>query len=359
MLNLRVNYPSIPQEMDVFEKYTAGFTAPEKYNLLRTPLSFSVNAADAQAVCEWLKADYQLIQQTSDVVTIPSANSALFCILNWFKEQEKEIGVESTTFPGFRACADYFGLQQGMIECDEEGIIPAALQQYLETGKSRLVYIQPTVHNPGCFVMPAERRKKIAEVVRAFKDVYLLEDDAYRFLHDNPPPSFLSLMPERTIHVYSLSKPFNPFLKSAYIIYPKTVLKGIENIIRLTTSSGCSLFNNFGLYLMKSGELAGLMAEKQRIAKGWQQQINSIFAGLTYNMFPGSFHIWLSLGQLDTYAFTNFLRTKNIDVMDGVDFSLTGNRHHVRIALGSEWASPHLLPALELIGNTVRLETLF
>ncbi|WP_295126246.1 aminotransferase class I/II-fold pyridoxal phosphate-dependent enzyme [uncultured Chitinophaga sp.] len=358
MLNLRVNYPSIPQEMDVFEKYTAGFTAPDKYQLLRTPSSFYVSNRDAETVLNWLKCDIGRISETSDVVTIPSANSALFCILSLFKGREQEVGVENNTFPGFKMCAQHFGYKLGMIECDEYGIIPEALEQYLATGKSRLVYIQPTVHNPSCFVMPLERRLKIAEIVKSFKDVYLLEDDAYRFLHDNPPPAFLNLLPERTIHVYSLSKPFNPFLKSAYIVHPKNLLPGLENLIRLTTSSGCSLFADFGRWLMESGELQLLMLEKQRIAKDLKLKIDTIFTGLDYNLFPGSFHIWLSLGQLDTYQFTDFLRSRDIDVMDGADFSLTDNRHRVRIALGSEWSSPDLLPALALIGETVRREQL-
>ncbi|UYQ92852.1 PLP-dependent aminotransferase family protein [Chitinophaga horti] len=354
MLNLRVNYPSIPQEMDVFEKYTAGFTAPEKYNLLRTPASCYVDELSAQTLINWLHADVEAVSRSSRIATLPSANSALFCILSWFRSRETNVLIEETTFPGFRMCAEHFGYQQIPVACDEHGIIPDSLRMHLQSGKSRLVYIQPTLHNPSCFVMPLERREAILSVVREFDEVYLLEDDAYRFLHDNPPPTFLSLAPERTIHVYSLSKPFNPFLKSAYIVHPKNILDGLENLIRLTTSSGCSLFQDFGQYLFKSGELRKIVNEKQRVAREWHDKIDRLFSGLEYTLYPGSFHIWLSLGQMNCFALSDYLRTQQIDVTDGADFSASGDPHHIRIAFGSEWSSPRLQPALTLIADKVR-----
>ncbi|MCK7558654.1 aminotransferase class I/II-fold pyridoxal phosphate-dependent enzyme [Chitinophaga sedimenti] len=210
MLNLRVNYPSIPQEMPVFENYVSQFSDADRQRLLKTPASFYVDESNARTLIDWLKADYNEVNRVSRIATLPSANSALFCVLSQY-EGPREVAIETTTFPGFRMCAQHFGYQQIPVACDEEGMLPEALREYLQSGQGRLIYLQPTVHNPTCFVMPLARRQQLAAVVRAFPGVYILEDDAYRFLHDNPPPSFLSLMPERTIHVYSLSKPFNPF----------------------------------------------------------------------------------------------------------------------------------------------------
>lgn len=349
MLNLRVNYPSVRREIDVFQAYAQSLAAPEKYDLL-VPPGYAPDEAATRVICNWLQVAEDDIRQCSEIAAVPSANNAMFCILSVLRKTNTAIGAETFTFPGFRACAAELGYQVGDIACDDEGIIPAALQQYLETSSSKLVYLQPTVHNPTCSVMSLQRRQEIVAVIKTFKDVYLLEDDAYRFLHPDPPPSFLQLIPERTFHIYSFSKAFNPILKAAYIVYPKGTLPGIDNIIGLTASSACALFIHFGIHLIKGDLLKNIIREKQRIALEWHTRVAGLFQGLSYQMFPHSFHIWLKLEQgLTSSALTSHLHSQGIDVSNGTDFSVNGDTQHIRIALGTAWHSDQLLPALTAI----------
>ncbi len=349
MLNLRVNNPSVKQEMDVFQVYTQSLAAPEKYALLQPP-GYAPDEAATKVICNWLQVQEEDIRQCSEIAAVPSANNALFCILSVLRKTNTAIGAETFTFPGFRFCAAELGYQVDAIACDEEGILPVALQQYLETSNSKLVYLQPTVHNPTTSVMSLQRRQEIIAVIKTFKDVYLLEDDAYRFLHADPPPSFLQLIPERTFHVYSFSKAFNPILKAAYIVYPKGALRGIDNIIGFTASSACALFIDFGIHLMQGEQLKNIIKEKQRIALEWHARVKELFQGLSYQMFPGSFHIWLKLEHgLTSSALTSYLHSQDIDVPDGAAFAVNGDTEHVRIALGTAWHSDKMLPALTTI----------
>jgi len=349
MLNLRVNYPSVKQEIDVFQAYTQSLAAPEKYGLLQPP-GYAPDEVATKVICHWLQVAEDDIRQCSEIAAVPSANNAMFCILSVLRKTNAVIGAETFTFPGFRACAAELGYQVGAIACDDEGIMPVALQQYLETSTSKLVYLQPTIHNPTTSVMSLQRRQEIVAVIKTFKDVYLLEDDAYRFLHPDPPPSFLQLIPERTFHIYSFSKAFNPILKAAYIVYPKWGLPGIENIIGLTASSACALFIDFGLHLIKGEQLKNIIKEKQQIAREWHTRVADLFQGLSYQMFPHSFHIWLKLEHgLTSSALTSYLHGQAIDVTNGTDFSVNGDTEHIRIALGTAWHSDQMLPALTTI----------
>lgn len=347
MLNLRVNYPSIPKEMDYLQQYTQQLAAPEKYKLLHIS---PVAADEEQVLKNWL----QVPESTAVVVPTPSSNSGLYCVLQALRKDMMHIAVEPFTFPGFKWSAASFDYQLHSLESDAEGVIPTSLHRMLAKGECKLVYLQPTIQNPTGTVMSLERRKAIIEVVRAFPDVYILEDDAYRFLHPDPPASFLQLLPEQTIHLFSLSKPFNPLLKAAFILHPRGILDGIANFIQLTSSGTSIFFLKAGFYLMENGDLTSIIREKQAIAAGWQQQMARLFDGLSYSTFPNSFHLWLDTG--DNRLLTT-LREQGMDLPSGADFSVAGDTTYTRIALGTCWNDERLLPGLETIASVLQAAT--
>jgi Transcriptional regulators containing a DNA-binding HTH domain and an aminotransferase domain (MocR family) and their eukaryotic orthologs len=345
MLNLRVNYPSIPREMDVFLEYCKTINPSVASRLLHVPYQ-ALDPSGEAIVFNWLRAT----PEHSQLISLPSGNNALYCVLSFFRSITEHIAIEPTTFPGFKMGAASMNYQFHIIATDEEGMLPEALAEHLKTGKSKLIYLQPTIHNPTCNVMSLARRQAIAEVVRAFEDVYILEDDAYRFLHPDPPPSFLTIFPERTMHVHSMSKPFNPMLRAAYLAAPKGLLQGIENLVQLTSSGTSQLFTDFSLYLMKGELLKGIIRDKQQAAQALQEKIRQIFNGLSYKTFPSSYHIWLKADP----AITEQWKEKNIDIPPGAGFSLTDNSDHIRIALGMAWDQEELLPGLQTIAGTLK-----
>lgn len=348
MLNYRLNYPSVPRGIELVQSWMQQLAAPARYTLLQNP---PVTEREMQIVKNWLRVP----DSKSVVLPAPSSNTGLYCVLHNIRSSVRHIAVEPFTFPGFKMIAAEFGYQLHPVASDAEGILPDALRTLLAKGECKLVYLQPTIHNPTCSVMPLARRQAIAAVVEEFSDVYILEDDAYRFLHPSPPPSFLELLPNRTYHLFSLSKPLDPLLKAAFILHPEGTLPGIMNIIRLTTSGTSALCLKAGFHLMESGELAKLIKEKQHIAARLQEKMAQLFEGLRYSTFPNSFHIWLDTAKPDVLE---TLRVQHIDLPDGNDFSTSGNTTFTRIALGSCWDSDELVPQLEVIAKIVRKATL-
>lgn len=347
MLNLKLNYPSVPVEADIFQNYCQTLSPENKWDLLHPPYR-TLNDEALQTVRQWLMVP----EGAWKVAPLPSANNGVYCILTWFRGKTPAIACEPYTFPGFRMAAGALGFELRPIESDADGILPEALRQRLQAGDCKLVYLQPTVHNPTTSVMPLARREAIVAVMREFDDVYIIEDDAYRFLHPDPPPSFLQLAPEKTLHVYSLSKAFNPMVKSAYLVHPENTLQGIENIVHLSTSGTSRLFINFGLHLMNGPLLKSVMHEKQRIGLQWREKCEQTFSGLDFQMFPGSLHCWLHVPL--PAELCKQLNAQGIDVPDGAEFTVTGSNQYVRIALGAVWDNPELANSLATIAALVR-----
>ncbi|MGN6511618.1 MAG: aminotransferase class I/II-fold pyridoxal phosphate-dependent enzyme [Chitinophaga sp.] len=346
MLNLSMNYPSVPREMDAFLDFCRGLPPESQYAILHPPYR-PLSEADEAALGKWL----HFSPGNHHITLLPSANGGLSAVLTALRGQTEEIAVEAFTFPGFRQCALTEGYGLRVVGSDEEGMLPEKLEEALHKHPVKLVYMQPTVHNPTCAVMSETRRKAIVDVVRSFEGVYILEDDAYRFLHSSPPPSFLALAPERTIHLYSLSKAFNPMLKAGYAIHPRNVLPGLGDIVRMQSSGASLLFVRFGQHLIESGELLQIMEEKRSVAMRCAEQFKEIFNGVAYRTFPGSFHYWLPCK--DPGATVKKLQQENIDISDGRMFCLTDDDQYVRVALGTSWQRKELPDALRRVAEAL------
>ena len=347
MLNLKLNYPSLPVEAELFEAWTRTFSTEAKKDLLHPPYR-PLNSEAEQTVRQWLHVP----DGPYNIVSLPSANNGVYCILSWFKGKTRSIACEPYTFPGFKMTASLLDYQLAPIESDNDGILPDSLRRCLLEKDCKLVYLQPTIHNPTTRVMPLTRREAIVAVMREFEDASIIEDDAYRFLHPDPPPAFVELAPDKTLHVYSLSKAFNPMLRSAYLVHPAGTLQGIENLVQLTSSGTSRLFIAFGLHLMRSGQLLSTMQEKQRVGRQWYGECQNILQGLSFDMFPGSFHLWLQVPK--PADLSRQLYEQGIDVPQGADFTVSGTDQYVRVALGTVWDRPQLPDALNILADAVR-----
>ena len=85
------------------------------------------------------------------------------------------VGVEAPTYNGFLGILRARGAKTVPIECDAEGMIPAALEKAMAEQELRLVYLIPTYHNPTGRNMSLSRRQEILRLC-AEHDVPILED---------------------------------------------------------------------------------------------------------------------------------------------------------------------------------------
>lgn len=128
--------------------------------------------------------------------------------------------------PTYLAALQRFGMAGAEIvgvACDDDGLVPEALEAAVRTHRPKLLYTMPSFQNPSGRTLPADRRAAIARIA-ADLGLWILEDDPYGELHyDGPTPIPIAALDDaadRTIHISSLSKVLAPGLRLGYTRMP-------------------------------------------------------------------------------------------------------------------------------------------
>lgn len=153
------------------------------------------------------------------VLIAPGAQAALSAIIAAVLQPGEALVVEPLTYPGVKAAAALHGVRLVPCPVDAEGFVPEALERSLGQAGVAGVYLIPTSQNPTAGTMRIARRRTIAGLVAA-ADAWLIEDDPYSRLFDDPAPALASLAPEHSFHIATLSKVLSPGLRTAFVVPP-------------------------------------------------------------------------------------------------------------------------------------------
>jgi DNA-binding transcriptional MocR family regulator len=194
----------------------------------------------------------------------------------------------------------------------------------------------PTLHNPLGFVMNIEQREKLVSIAGRH-ELLIIEDAAYAFLVENPPPPLAALAPEITIYVSGLSKSIATGLRVGFVAAPPQWVPRIDRTIRATTWNTPALMTAITCGWIEDGTVVRLEAEKRRDATIRQSMARDILDGLEYVSHPASYFLWLALPEevrADQVVMT--LMRSNISVSTAEPFATTNHvPHAIRLALGS------------------------
>lgn len=334
MIDLKLNYPSVEQEVFVLRDYLKELSNRDSTDLFSFP-PYRGTEETLRTAADWLN----LAPEISNIVLCNSANHALSCVLGVLRPNHTTVLIEPFTYPAFKTLALRYGYRLKSCDFDDDGLTVEGIEKAVAATDSRLLYLQPTIHNPTCAVMPIERRRQIADFAQA-KNLLLIEDDAYRFLHPHPPPSFLDLIPENTVHIASLSKPFNPLVKTAFLAVPVRLTDSIVDWVRTTSSGNSSLLGDFANYILKKNILPGIVNAKKALACERQKIAEKIFERHVYRAFPSGFHLWLKLPKnIKASQISAQAAAENVSIASGADFALDdfeAGEKFIRLSLGAE-----------------------
>lgn len=248
------------------------------------------------------------------------------------------IAVDELTYPHFRAMAAERSIKLVACEGDDDGILPEALAEAATLHGVKAVYLMPTVHNPlGTVVSPA-RRLALANIIRQHR-LFLIEDDAYRFLEPNGPAPVSFLVPEFSFYIFSFSKPISPDLRVAYLLIPERLSANAEDLIAQVNSGISLVFGEALTSLILDGNVARLIAEKQALGRERQTLISSTLAGLKIRAHRNGFHSWIELPErTDAATFCSACEAKGVLIGSGARYGNGGAAAHrfVRLATGNE-----------------------
>lgn len=226
-------------------------------------------------------------------VTSGAQNALVISLLTLFQPGDA-IAVDQYTTPGFLELAKLLHLNVVPIPGDGGGMRPDALERACQAQRIRGVYLMPTCQIPTTVCMDADRREVLAGLARR-EDLLILEDDVYAFLSRGVRP-LAALVPERTLHICSLSKSLSAGLRVAFLSYPKALAQplvgGIYNVNVKTPSFNTEVVCT----LIRSGVAEEIVEEKLALSKARNALCDGFFPNREGGQeHPLSFCRWVPL----------------------------------------------------------------
>ncbi|MFD9538531.1 PLP-dependent aminotransferase family protein [Streptomyces sp. NPDC060022] len=167
-----------------------------------------------------------------DVLVTAGGQSALSIAFRAIAGPGSPVLVESPTYPRALAAARAAGLRPVPVPLDADGLRPDMLADAFAMTGARLLYCQPTFHNPTGTVLAPQRRRQILDVARA-SGAFVLEDDFARHLGHGgavPRPLVADDHDGTVVHVTSLTKPAAPSLRIGALVARGPVMERMRAV---------------------------------------------------------------------------------------------------------------------------------
>ncbi|CAM3711750.1 PLP-dependent aminotransferase family protein [Nocardiopsis rhodophaea] len=153
---------------------------------------------------------------------------------------------QSPAYPGATAAFRTAGLRLCAVPGDADGLAPDGLRETvlrLRAGghTARLLYCNPTFHNPTGRTLPAAHRVRLLEVCQEL-DLLVIEDNPYGLLSFDGQctPALQGTAPDRVVYLGTFSKVFAPGLRCGWIAAPARLartLRTTTEVIALSPSA--------------------------------------------------------------------------------------------------------------------------
>ena len=351
-INMRSNYPVLKEQGIDLQAYLSQFYQTFDNWFSLNP--FDGHLADKQAASEWISGDGEKIA-VERIALATGGHHACLLVIIAAKLQGKAIAVEEFSYPGFMEIAKMMDVTLISCKGDQHGMQPGALAEVITKNQVKAVYLMPTLNNPTGMVMPLERRLALIEVCKA-SDVMIIDDDAYGFLEDNPPPNFAQLYPENGWYIYSLSKPLAPDIKVAFMAFPAAYQAAVNRAIQFSVSNPSTFFTAMVTGLIQNGKLKMLIENKRIEGRERQRLVKNLLGDFQLSAHPNGWHLWLALpDKVMAQEISDLLLEKGIEVIPGNLFNSPGtnNKEFIRIALGGEKDLDKIIKGIKMLRETI------
>ncbi len=277
------------------------------------------------------------------------AHQALVVAMAALARPGDTILTESLIYSGMIHAGTRFGLKLHGVGIDDEGLMPDALEAACRVTDAKLLFVNPTAHNPTTATMSEDRRCTIAKIARQ-NDLIVVEDDVYGQLLEDRPPPLAVLAPERTLFITNASKMVAPNLRFGSLSAPEALFDQLvdaqADFFLMCPALMAALFTQW----FDDGT-ADRLVMRQRAETEIRQRIAAEYLeDYDVKAHPHSFHLWLELpGGWRSSSFVEAVRQQGVgvdpayifaadpgDSLAAIRISLSAAKNHERLrrALG-------------------------
>lgn len=289
---------------------------PERINTLMEYSSVNGEPAQREIVCEWL-SQYGFELHPDQIFFSFGSQNGLMLSLMACGAVGETILCEGLTYPGLMTLTHPLRIQLKGLAIDEEGLLPEALEKAAKTGLNRIIYLNPTIHNPTTSIMSLARRQQILEICQRYQ-IMIIEDDVHGTLPAVRPPTLHSLMPEQVIHLGSFAKNTSAGLRVGYMIVPQRLRTEMSVVVRGASWMITPLMLELTCHWLASGHANRLLLQQRNVLKQRGQLLRHYFKddGIRYE--EGGMHAWLPLPEQWRVAeFVQAADTQGIGIASG------------------------------------------
>ncbi len=302
------------------------------------------------AAVKWMNA-FGIPAMPACILPAAGAQNALSVALVSLFEAGDKIAVDAFTYTNFRGLANFLHIQLIALEADEDGMLPEALKSACIWQQLKGVYLMPTCSNPTGIFMPEKRRRELAEIVTAH-GLVVIEDDIYSFLMPGRAPSFLTLAPENTVHICSVSKALGAGLRTAFLAFPPSYREALTAGLLHINLKPAALNTEIVAELIESMRAFEIAERKRQLAED-RNRIYDQILGEGETKKDARFFRWLKLpAGLTGESFEVLALKRGVRVLGSHRFAMLNQEKssYVRLAV----VSPD--PQEELEGALWRLK---
>lgn len=336
VLDMGMNIPPSPPGLSLPALIRQGMEGLLKRSSAEALLSYHPGAgspAERAAASLWISGSGMRLP-VNRVIVGSGAQSLLAGTIMALTREKDVLLADSVTYPGFIALAKSSRRKAAGVTADDDGMRPDRLDEMVQRHKARLVYLNPTLHNPTTLVMSESRRHALADVARR-NGLIILEDDPYRPLLPDPPTSFMAIAPELTVHVATLAKCISPFLRTAFLAAPsEQMAEKVSIALRGLTLMAAPLMTGLATEWIRSGQAREIVDAVRSEARARATLAGRILPS-ELRFQPSGLHAWLPLHGQGSRVI-EAARLRGVAVSGAEEFSL-GNEapDAIRIALGA------------------------
>jgi len=275
-----------------------------------------------------------------DVLITNGAQQAIELVFNTFLERGDPVVIEEPTYTGALSVLGSIGARIVGVPTDEQGMRPDSLALALERYRPRVLYVQPTFHNPTTAVMGEARRREILAIAARNQCIVLEDDWGSGIRFEGAEPRTLHSLSDgaHVIYLSTFSKKLMPGLRVGWLSAPPAVM---ERLVALKQIRDCGTSPLLQAALYRFLRAGGLEQHLGRVLPVYRERRDAMLAalerhapaGVVATKPSGGMFLWLRMPrELDSSALLVAAREAGVFYSHGEMFHAAGDgRHTMRL----------------------------
>ena len=269
------------------------------------------------------------------VLPVTGSTQAMDLLCKAMIDPGDTILVENPSFLGNLQCMKLYQANLVPVESDGDGLLTDDLEAKIRQYHPKMLYTIPTFQNPSGKTLPADRRKRIAELANEYH-VVVAEDDPYRDLRytGSPLPSIKSFDTDGwVVFLGSFSKIISPGLRVGYVAGDPAIIRkctvGKQSTDVHTANLNQAIVDQFIRRNLLPGHIASICAEYGKKMKLMLDQLSAFPGGVSFTKPEGGLFIWAELPEnISALDLLNKAIEKKVAFVPGTHFCVGGGHEN-------------------------------